>query len=327
MPIALSIADVERDTGLSKDTLRVWERRYGFPRPGRDALGERTYAAAQIEKLRVIKRLMDAGHRPGRLVSRSMRELQALGDAARGAPPEAGAHEHELDALLAALRGHDAKTLREALADAQQRHGLRAFVTEIVAPLTGRVGEAWMNGELRIFEEHLYTECVQGVLHAALSALPPAQGRPRVLLTTIPGEPHGLGLLMAQTLLALDGCPCQSLGLQVPIADIVAGALEWPADVVALSVTGCMKPTLVHASLVQLRAQLPRAVALWVGGAAPALARRTIDGATRVPTLESLDDALRSWRAASAAATDTGPPSSAATGRTAGRPPSPGKAR
>ena len=34
-PITLSIAAVERDTGLSKDTLRVWERRYGFPVPER----------------------------------------------------------------------------------------------------------------------------------------------------------------------------------------------------------------------------------------------------------------------------------------------------
>ncbi|MGA0116507.1 MAG: MerR family transcriptional regulator, partial [Burkholderiales bacterium] len=31
-----NIAAVERDTGLSKDTLRVWERRYGFPAPVRD---------------------------------------------------------------------------------------------------------------------------------------------------------------------------------------------------------------------------------------------------------------------------------------------------
>ncbi|MBK8767339.1 MAG: MerR family transcriptional regulator, partial [Burkholderiaceae bacterium] len=31
--ITLSISAVERDTGLSKDTLRVWERRYGFPLP------------------------------------------------------------------------------------------------------------------------------------------------------------------------------------------------------------------------------------------------------------------------------------------------------
>ena len=37
----LSIAAVERDTGLAKDTLRVWERRYGFPQPVRDAFDER----------------------------------------------------------------------------------------------------------------------------------------------------------------------------------------------------------------------------------------------------------------------------------------------
>ena len=64
-----SIADVERDTGLSKDTLRVWERRYGFPMPARDALGERQYDNDQLIRLRHIRRLIDAGHRPGRVVA------------------------------------------------------------------------------------------------------------------------------------------------------------------------------------------------------------------------------------------------------------------
>ena len=47
----LSIAAVERDTGLSKDTLRVWERRYGFPSPERDAAGDRLYPPAQVARL------------------------------------------------------------------------------------------------------------------------------------------------------------------------------------------------------------------------------------------------------------------------------------
>ena len=42
----LSISQVERDTGLSKDTLRMWERRYGFPQPSRDEFGERLYDAS-----------------------------------------------------------------------------------------------------------------------------------------------------------------------------------------------------------------------------------------------------------------------------------------
>ena len=44
----IGIAAVERETGLSKDTLRVWERRYGFPRPLRDANGERALARALL---------------------------------------------------------------------------------------------------------------------------------------------------------------------------------------------------------------------------------------------------------------------------------------
>ena len=57
----LSIAAIERDTGLSKDLLRVWERRYGFPQPQRDANGERLYPPEQLQRLRAIKRLRAAG--------------------------------------------------------------------------------------------------------------------------------------------------------------------------------------------------------------------------------------------------------------------------
>lgn len=309
MTLTLSIADVERDTGLSKDTLRVWERRYGFPRPQRDALGERSYALAQVQKLQVIKRLMDGGHRPGRLVSRTMAELRALSEAGRASPGAAsaspaaadGSRHDEIEALLERVRRHDAPGLLQGLAVAEARRGLRALVVDVVAPLTVRIGEAWIRGELRIFEEHLFTECVQTALHAALRGLPAVHGEPRVLLATMPGEPHALGLLMAQTVLALEGCTCLSLGVQMPIDDIADAARDWRADAVALSVTGCMKRNLVLTSLALLRARLPAPTGLWVGGAAPALHRRRLDGVVRLPTLESIADALLAWRAAAAA--------------------------
>src|SRR2546429_6664813 len=44
------ISAVERETGLAKDTLRVWERRYGFPRPERDSAGDRRYPADRSEE-------------------------------------------------------------------------------------------------------------------------------------------------------------------------------------------------------------------------------------------------------------------------------------
>jgi transposase-like protein len=39
--------------GVSANTLRSWERRYGFPRPGRTAGGHRQYALAEIEALKL----------------------------------------------------------------------------------------------------------------------------------------------------------------------------------------------------------------------------------------------------------------------------------
>src|SRR5512134_2075336 len=126
---ALSIGAVERETGLSKDTLRVWERRYRFPEPRRDAHGERVYSAEQVGKLRLLKRLIDRGHRPSRVVGHSLEELLALIEAAT---PPAQTPVERAD-ILRPLRAHDVAGLREALAAALLRQGLATFVLETVA--------------------------------------------------------------------------------------------------------------------------------------------------------------------------------------------------
>ena len=74
----LSIAAVERDTGIAKDALRVWERRYNFPIPLRNKNDDRVYPTDQIEKLRVLKRLVDSGFRPGRIVPLQIEALKEL---------------------------------------------------------------------------------------------------------------------------------------------------------------------------------------------------------------------------------------------------------
>lgn len=298
-----SIAAVERDTGLSKDTLRVWERRYGFPRPGRDSAGDRAYPPDQVERLRVIRRLMDAGHRPGRIVALEPPALlQALQDLAAPAPTadrEADVNSApDLDVYLQLVARHDAHGLRSALGQAALRLGLVNFVTLVVAPLTTAVGEAWMRGRFQVFEEHLYTECVTGVLRSAIAgiAAPAGVGRPRVLLTSLPDEPHGLGLLMAEALLALEGCSCLPLGPQTPISDIAKAAQAHKSDIVALSFSTAMSPKAVVAGLGELRRQLPGHMAIWAGGTNPALARREVPGVLPVQALDSLRPALAHWR-------------------------------
>ena len=300
--ITLSIAAVERDTGIGKDTLRVWERRYGFPVPGRDANDERTYPIAQVEKLRIIKRLMDQGHRPGRIVAQSMDALQHLsrGEASlqSNQPIGAAVTREDLTAYITQLQTQDHEGIRRELLKALSQDGLQKFVTNVVAPLTALVGETWARGDLAVYEEHLYTECVSSLMRQAIAAIPkPARGgEPVVLLTTFPQEAHGLGLLMVESLLTLQGCRCVSLGTQTPVRDIAQAAIAHGADVVALSFSLNMNSNHVVDGLTELNALLPSAVEVWAGGSAPALRRRQIERVVVLHDLVSISEAVKHWR-------------------------------
>jgi len=296
----LPIAAVERDTGLSKDTLRVWERRYGFPQPTRDANGERVYPAEQVEKLRLLKRLMDQGHRPGKIAEQSLEQLQALAEAGNGRAGPASMEAGPAGALrpfLQLIADHRVDDLRRELALLAVKAGLARFVADVIAPLTALVGEAWARGELAIFEEHLYTESVQGVLRNAIASIPHPGDSPRVLLTTVPQEPHGLGVLMAEAMFALEGARCVSLGVRTPVMEIVRGAESQQIDIVALSFSSVVSPHQVIESLKDLRAQLPGATELWAGGSSPVLQRRPPAGVRVLGRLDEVGPAVAGWRA------------------------------
>ncbi len=288
----VNISSVERDTGLSKDALRVWERRYGFPQPYRDAHGERIYPSDQVDKLRLLKRLLDQGHRPSKIIAKSIDELSALCTEA-----ESPSHSTEVEALLRLIRAHQSVELRQTLNQALLRDGLRRFVIDLVVPVNRAVGNAWMRGDIAVFEEHLYTEQMLGILRNAIASIQLRGHSPRVLLTTLPTEQHGMGLLMAEALLTLEGVYCVPLGVETPAADIVAAALAHDVDIVAISFSAAFPARLATGSIRELREMLPARIALWVGGDAMLRARTPGEGIEVVRSLEQIIEALGEWRA------------------------------
>lgn len=295
--LALSIAAVERDTGLSKDTLRMWERRYEFPAPLRDGNGERLYPRSQVEKLRLIKRLMDRGHRPGRMMACSLEELVALASERS----TTGLSAPDLGITLGLVQSHQIQELRQQLAQMLMKQGLQRFVLDTVAPLNRIVGDAWMRGELAIFEEHLYSEQIQGALRTAISNLHQPSKPPRVLLTSFPNEEHRLGMLMVEALLTVEGVTCIGLGNEMPLVEIVHAAFAHRADIIALSFSGAFQTHAAVAGLKELRGNLPRDVTIWVGGSAMERVRRPIPGVTVMHALEEVLAALRAWHEAHSA--------------------------
>jgi DNA-binding transcriptional MerR regulator/methylmalonyl-CoA mutase cobalamin-binding subunit len=301
-PEVSSISDVERDTGVAKETLRVWERRYAFPQPLRDVHGERVYPLDQVQKLRLVQRLLDLGCRPGKIMQLDHASLSQMAQERCGqAAPNEDASP-TLQRYLAMIKAHQMPELRQQLAQLQLQIGIEGLVRELLAPLTTRVGLAWAS-ELAVYEEHLYTESVQTVLHNALFALSQhrgaASGSPRVLLTTVPQEQHALGLLMAETMLSLHGAHCISLGVQTPISEIVAAAASQRADIVALSFSSAIPLRDTLRSLDELRARLPATIEIWAGGSRANEGRRKIaPPLAQVLDLDGVAASLERWRLA-----------------------------
>jgi len=295
----LPISAVERETGISKDVLRKWESRYGFPQPLRDMLGERLYPAEQVQRLRLIKRLMDSGMRPSRLVNLSDGELLAMAPGRRAdsrVTPDEEADDEDMNLNLALLRRDDAEGMRRALYRDMMRLGIKRFVLDTLCPLNHAVGEAWARGELNIHQEHIYSEAVQWLLRDTCAKLTEPAGHPRVLLTTLPEEQHGLGILMVSTLFALEGAHCISLGTQTPVQVIAEAARAHAVDVVVLSFSVAYPIRRILPALEELGQLLPTSMALWAGGAG---VERLKTDSGRVLLNHSLDEAmshLQAWR-------------------------------
>jgi DNA-binding transcriptional MerR regulator len=281
----LSIAALALETGIAKDTLRMWERRYGFPQPVRSPRGERRYPVQQVTRLRQMRRLLDQGMRPGQVLTLSGDELEQA--AARQL-----VHADAESALIALIKRHDDTGLRQELRARVLREGLRQFVCNTAAAMLERVGDGWARGELEVFEEHHFSAQLDTVLRETVSQLPAGAQTPRVLLTTLTGEPHTLGLMLAMALLRLEGAACVLLGAQTPQSQIVAAARAFEIDIVALSFSEYFDPGAVRIGVRQLRQDLPADVELWCGGRAAQRLKRPPPGVTILGSLEQLPQLL-----------------------------------
>ncbi|WP_028455408.1 MerR family transcriptional regulator [Chitinilyticum litopenaei] len=291
-----SIAEVERETGVSKELLRQWERRYAYPQPGRDAAGDRVYSADDVQRLRLLRRLIDHGGRPRKLVGLTLAELESAWAELAGG--EALVVAPAIPALLTHLQGSDAGAVRDWLRGALQAQGLVGFLLQTIVPLTQEVGSAWARGELAVHQEHLYTEAVKVVLREQMARLGTPRQHPRMMLTTVPGESHSLGLLMVEAMLRLNGCECASFGVEMPFDEIIGAARRYQIDILVLSFSAACKPMDATVALLGLRQSLPDDVTIWAGGAALSGLTLPVGGIELFQSLTAIEPAVASWRAA-----------------------------
>jgi methanogenic corrinoid protein MtbC1 len=267
----LAIGALSRATGIPVETLRTWESRYGFPVPERRPSGHRVYSLEAVPRLRRIAEALARGHRAGQVVPASQSELgELLASAppasAASAPPSPVAATGDVADWLRLVESFESDRLTHALLSASGRLGPVAFLETIAAPLLRAVGEEWAKGRLQVRHEHFVSERLGDVLRSLRLPFEERASGPLVVLSTLPGEAHGLGLQMAALVVASAGCRTLYLGTETPVPDMVALTRDLGARALAVSVSASSRKPRTATLLRRVRTMLPRRTALLVGG-------------------------------------------------------------
>ena len=277
---------VAKLTGLSKDVIRVWERRYGLVKPSRSSNRYREYSDEEVALLRFVKAQMEQGATIGSLAAEGHDPLVARMRVATPVSAEdQKPHESLLDDLVGSLDPLDKAGFERRLNGAVAVIPFEEAVQRILLPLQRRVGELWHQGRLNIAVEHYVTKIIQQKLFSVMNQLSVNEFGPRILIACPEGETHEIGAQAVAYIAATRGCHVYYLGPNLPSSDLVIFGETITPDLILLSLTEVKS----EASALQQLKELELLATRWpvaVGGQGA----RAIGDRLRDTKIELLDD-------------------------------------
>lgn len=276
----LTVKAITKLTGLNEHTLRAWERRYGAVRPKRLPNGRRLYSEADVARLRTMVQLVERGYTVGRIARMSDAELAMLlsrnlalaeGEPARGAVETScdGAAAPALAAIEKALERFDLTGVYDELSRERTSLGVRRFTLAVVAPLMARVGRLGVEGRYGIGQEHALSAMVRTQLATLLFQLRRRRGQRTLVVATMEGDRHELGILTGAVLCAEHGMGVSYLGPSMPPGALGEAVAALHADVLLLGMSPLPPGSLPRTAeryLAQLGEKMPQGCELWIFG-------------------------------------------------------------
>lgn len=292
-------------TGLSKDVIRIWERRYRAVSPGRSDTGRRLFSDADIDRLLKLKRLTSGGWRIGEIATLPAEELDALAAELSQLPASATSRqdmslteESYLSRCLEAVEAMNPWELESLLSSASVAMSIPKLLDDLLAPLLVKIGNRWHTGDLRVGQEHMASSIIRTFLDRLRESANMVADGPVILVTTPIGQNHEIGAQMVAVAAANVGWRSIYLNPNLPARDIAASAVTLNAAAVALSLTYPPGDPRTTEELRFLKQHLAEDVTLIVGGQAITSYQDTLDdiGALTITTISMIMDVLGELR-------------------------------
>ncbi len=276
-PEGLKIGNLAEVTGISVHTLRMWERRYGVPKPVRLASGHRRYPREEVPRLCAVARALEAGYRANRVVTATLDELKSLlheprpslGNSASesaGKLEEAEVSKNLIEGWIESSLLFESQPLTNSFYEEWGRRGPHAFVETLAIPFIHEIGIRWQAGEMTVSQEHFASQHLSDFLGTSWRNLNERnQGAP-ILFTTLPGDDHCLGLQLGAVMAASARRRVVFLGTNTPCEEIISAVLKSQSQALCVGVSVTMQSYQVLPHLNKIRQRLEDSFPIVLGG-------------------------------------------------------------
>lgn len=269
---AFNLKVVLKETGLTADTLRAWERRYGLPVPQRTAGGHRLYSQRDIETIKWLMKRQAEGLSISRAVDMWKEQLSS------GADPLAGSvqgtlvsastlpAQYAFDTTLDALRtrwiegclNFSESTSEQILNQAFSMFPVEVVCIEILQRGISEIGTLWYENRASVQQEHFASSLAMRRLDALLASSAPPTRNQTVLVGCPAEEWHAFTPLLLSLLLRRRGLNVIYLGANVPTEQFSNTVKNIKANLVVLVAQQLITAaTLQQTALVLSRQNIP----------------------------------------------------------------------
>ena len=213
-----TIKDLENLSGIKAHTIRIWEQRYNFLKPGRSTTNIRYYSNDELKKVLNIALLNKYGYKISHIDK--MTEVDVREKILSLSQIQAK-QERIVNELIQCMVDLDIEKLEDILDQHIRTKGIERTITQIIFPFMEKIGILWLTNHINPAQEHLVSNIIRQKLMVGIEGITTALRVNKTVLLFLPeGEYHELGMLFMYYILKSRGISTIYLGANVPLNDV-----------------------------------------------------------------------------------------------------------
>ena len=216
--MAFTIKDISNLTGIKPHTIRIWEQRYDFLKPGRTDTNIRYYTGDQLKLILNIALLNKNGFKISHI---SKMDEKLITEKVISLSSADAKQQKIVNDLIQKMVDVEMLQFEQVLDKYISLHGIENAILQIILPFLEKIGILWLTSSINPAQEHLASNIIRQKILVGIESIKGSSISGKQVCLFLPeGEYHELALLFVAFLLKKRGLSVVYLGASIPINDV-----------------------------------------------------------------------------------------------------------